>query len=134
MAYNNAASVYGNARIQTATQAELVLMLYEGVIKFSNLAIMAIEKNNIEKANTNIKKAKNIILELESTLDHKYEISKDFDIIYDYIDRRLTQANIKKDKEILEEVLVHLRTVRDTWKEVMKRTGGQKPTLVLDTN
>lgn len=65
----------------------------------------------------------NIIAEFQATLDHKYAVAEDFDNVYRYLQERLIQANIKKDKEILEEVLGHLRTMRDTWKEVMKQAG-----------
>lgn len=119
MAFNAAVAYQGN-KIKTATPAELTLMLYEGAIKFCNIAIMGIEENNIEKANLNIIKAEKIILEFRATLDHKYPVSQDFDRVYDYVYRRLLEANIKKDKEIIEEVLVYLREMRDTWKEVMK--------------
>jgi len=100
-------------------------MLYEGAIKFCNIAIIAIEENDVNKANTNIIKAEKIITEFRSTLDYKYPVAKDFDLVYDYIYRRLIEANVKKDKDILEEVLEHLRGMRDTWKEVMKtaKTG-----------
>lgn len=116
----NAATAYQGSKINTATPAELTLMLYDGAIKFCNIAMIGIEENDIEKANINIIKAEKIILEFRATLDHKYPISQDFDRVYDYVYRRLLEANIKKDKEIIEEVLVHLREMRDTWKEVMK--------------
>lgn len=104
----------------TASPAELILMLYDGAIKFSNMAVMGIEKGDIEKAHVNIVKTKNIIIELRSSLNFKYPVANDFDNVYKYIYQRLTEANIKKDKEIMEEVLTHLRTMRDTWKDVMK--------------
>jgi flagellar protein FliS len=71
-------------------------------------------------------KTQNIIEEFQATLDHRYPVAKDFDEVYNYLMRRLREANIKKDKEILEEVLKHLRTMRDTWKEVM-RTAHTTP-------
>ena len=117
----NAANVYSNSKIQTASPAELTLMLYEGEIKFCNIAIMGLEKNDLQKANENIIKAEKIILEFQATLDHKYPVSNDFEIIYDYIYRRLVEANIHKDKEILEEALGYIREMRDVWKEVMKK-------------
>lgn len=120
MAVNNAYQAYNNSKILTASPAELTLMLYEGAIKFCNIAIMGIEENNIEKAHNNIIKVEKIIAEFQATLDEKYEVSKDFDNVYNYLRRRLEEANLKKDKEILEEVLGHLRTMRDTWKEVMR--------------
>jgi flagellar protein FliS len=98
-------------------------MLYDGAIKFCNIAIMAIEKDDKEKANLNIIKAENIIMEFRNTLDMSQPISKELDLLYDYIYRRLIDANIKKDKEIIEEVLGYLRELRDTWKEAMKEAN-----------
>lgn len=112
---------YQRNKILTASPAEVTLMLYEGAIKFCNIAIMAIENNEIEKAHTNIKKTQRIIEEFRNTLDRKYPVAEDFDRIYVYLLQRLYVANIKKDKEVLEEVNMHLRSVRDTWKEVMKK-------------
>ena len=119
----NAYAQYANNRIMTASPAELTLMLYEGAIKFNNIAIAAIKENDIQRAHVNIVKAQNVIQYLQQTLDTKYEVSKDFDNIYDYLTRRLLEANVNKDVEILEEVNGHLRSVRDTWKEVMRLNG-----------
>ncbi len=118
----NAASAYKNNSILTASPAELTLALYEGAIKFCNIAILGIEKHDIEKANVNLIKAQKIIAEFRATLDFKYPVAKDFDVVYEYIYRRLVEANIKKDADIVEEALGHIRTMRDTWKEVMKLT------------
>lgn len=112
---------YQKNKILTATPAEVTLMLYEGAIKFCNIAIMAIEQNDMEKAHTNIRKTQRIIEEFRNTLDRKYPVAEDFDRIYVYVLRRLFDANIKKDKETLEEVNMHLRSLRDTWKEVMRQ-------------
>jgi len=116
----NAATAYQDSKIMTATPAELTLMLFDGAIKFCNIAIMAIEKNDIQKAHLNIVKAENIIIEFRITLDPKYPVAKDFDIMYDYIYRRLIDANFAKDKEIVEEALGFIREMRDTWKDAMK--------------
>lgn len=116
----NAAQAYGARKVETASPAELTLMLYEGAIKFCNIAIGAIENKDYEKANINIQKARNIIVELQSTLDHKYKVAEDFDIIYDYIFHKLVDANMKKDPEILEEALNQIRDMRDAWKEIMR--------------
>lgn len=124
MALNNGYAAYANSKVLTASPAELTLMLYDGAIKFCNIAIAAVEKGDIEKAHNNITKVENIIAEFQSTLDHKYPVAKDFDKVYDYLQERLLMANIKKDKDILEEVLKHLRTMRDTWKEVMDQTNN----------
>ncbi len=122
MAMPTGYSAYQNNKIMTASPAELTLMLYEGAIKFCNIAIMGIEQHDVAKAHTNITKVEAIIEEFRSTLDFKYPVAKDFDEVYKYLYDRLVEANLKKDKEILEEVLKHLRTMRDTWKEVMKQS------------
>ena len=116
----NPYAAYANSKIMTASPAELTLMLYDGAIKFCNIAVMAIEEKDIEKAHNNIIKVERIINEFRYTLDHKYPVAKDFERVYIYILRRLHEANIQKDAAILEEVLHHLRTMRDTWKEVMR--------------
>ena len=115
---------YLRSKVMTATPAELTLMLYEGAIKFVNKAIMSIEKDDVMGAHNNLMKTQRIIEELRASLDHKYPVAKEFDTVYEYILRRLVEANIKKDKDILEEVLEHLRTMRDTWKEVMKNANA----------
>ncbi|MCM1133982.1 MAG: flagellar export chaperone FliS [Clostridium sp.] len=120
MALPNAFNQYNNSKILTASPAELVLMLYEGAIKFCNIAIVAIEQGDIQKAHTNIVKTQRIVDHLRATLDMKYPVAKEFDKVYAYLQRRLREANMKKDKVILGEVCEHIRSMRDTWKEVMR--------------
>jgi len=126
MAPMNGYDAYAKSKILTASPAELTLMLYEGAIKFCNIAIIACENNDIEKAHNNIRKTDRIIEEFELTLDTKYPVAKDFQAVYTYIRSCLRQAMITKDPAQLEEVLKHLRTMRDTWKEVMKMTANGK--------
>lgn len=116
----NAYAQYNNSKVLTASPAELTLMLYEGTIKFCNIAIAAIEEKNIPKAHNNIVKVQKIIDHLRATLDMKYPVAQDFDNVYAYLSQRLITANVKKDTEILNEILGHLRSMRDTWKEVMR--------------
>lgn len=122
MALPSAYAQYSNNKIMTASPAELTLMLYEGAIKFCNLAETGLEHKDIQKAHTNIVKVQKIIDYLRQTLDMKYEVAKDFERIYVYLSDRLVEANIKKDLAILQEVNQHLHSVRDTWKEVMRLT------------
>ena len=119
----NAYQQYANNKVMTASPAELTLMLYEGAIKFINIALGAIEEKDVQKAHTNILKAEHIIDYLRQTLDMKYAVAQDFENIYSYLASRLIEANLKKDPEILQAVNEHLRSVRDTWKEVMKANG-----------
>ena len=132
MAQQNAAKAYGSNKINTASQAELTLMLYDGAVKFCNRAKEALEVNDYETVNINIQKCRNIVVELLSTLNHKYPVAKDFETLYNYIFALLTEANMKKDMESLEKALVELRDIRDIWKEIMTKAKG--PQLVLDTN
>ena len=125
MIYNqNMAQQYNRNKILTATPAELTLLLYEGAIKFCNIAQVAIEKNDTEKAHTNIVKAEMIIEELQSTLNRKYPVAEDFDNVYKYIYSLLVDAHMKKDTQVLDQALVELRGMRDTWKEVMAKAGN----------
>ena len=121
MAVYNAASLYKGTKVNTASPAELTLMLYEGAIKFCNIADLGFEQRDFEKVNNNIIKVQNIITELRSTLDFKYPTAKDFDVVYEYINSLLAQANIKKNPEQLALALEQIREMRDLWKEVMKQ-------------
>lgn len=120
MAMANAYAQYNNNKVMTASPGELTLMLYDGAIRFCNAAIVAVEKKDIPGAHNNIMKVQKIIDYLRQTLDMKYEVAKDFENIYVYLAQRLVEANIKKDKDILEEINGHLHSVRDNWKEVMR--------------
>lgn len=121
MALPNAYAQYNNNKVMTASPAELTLMLYDGAIKFCNLAESGIENKDIQKAHTNLVKVQKIIDYLRQTLDMRYEVAQDFERIYVYLSKRLLEANLKKDQEILKEVNEHLHSVRDTWKEVMRQ-------------
>lgn len=120
MAALGAYAQYQNNKIMTASPAELTLMLYEGAIKFCNIAITAVENKEIEKAHIHIVKTEKIIDYLRVTLDMKYPVAQDFERIYSYLSERLIDANIKKDVEILNEINGHLHAIRDNWKEVMR--------------
>ncbi len=112
---------YTRNRILTASPAELTLMLYDGAIKFCNIAIIGIEQGSIKKAHDNIMKVQRIIEEFQITLNFDYAIANDYNNVYNYLIKRLREANMTKNKATLEEVSKHLHTLRDAWKEVMKR-------------
>ncbi len=123
MLAQNAYAQYNKNKIMTASPAELTLMLYDGCIKFMNVALMAIDEGDIEKAHNNIRKAERIIEEFRATLDMKYPVAQDFERVYKYVAKRLVEANMGKDREILEECITHIRSMRDTWREVMRIVG-----------
>ncbi|MGI5999158.1 MAG: flagellar export chaperone FliS [Lutispora sp.] len=110
--------------VNTSTPQELTLMLYNGLIKFLNLGMQAIGEKDMQGAHNNIIKAQRIIEEFMSTLDMDYDISKNLYSIYEYMNRRLIDANIRKDKDIIEEVLGFAKELRDTWSQAMKLAKG----------
>ena len=116
---------YKQNTVNTSTPQELTLMLYNGLVRFLKLACQGIEEEDIEKANNNIIKSQNIIIEFMSTLDMQYEISEELFSLYEYMNRRLLEANIKKDKQILEEVTGYAEELRDTWAQAMKLAKQQ---------
>ena len=120
MAQRNPYATYANNKVASATPAELTLMLYEGAIKFCNLAKIDIEKKEYGDSIGHIQRARNIIVELQSTLDFKYPVAKDFDNIYRYVFELMTQVNRDHDPEVLEQLLQELRELRDIWKQIMK--------------
>ena len=120
----NAAQAYKLNAIKTASPAKLTSMLYDAAVRFTDTSIEFMENdpNNFEEINKNLKKAQDCIMELRMGLDFKYPVAGEFEKVYDYIYRRLVEANMKKDNEILEEALKHIKTMRETWIEVMKKT------------
>ena len=119
MTGNNAYAKYKEQSVNTATPEELTLMLYNGCIKFINLAEVFIDEKNIEKSNINIIKAQDIIRELNLTLNMDYEISNNLRQLYTFVNERLLDANISKDKKALAEAKEIVTDLRDTWKEAM---------------
>lgn len=111
---------YLEQKVMSAKPEELTLMLYEGIVKFIKQAKLFNDRNDIEQSNYVNLKAQAIIQELRATLDLSVEISKDFESLYIYMNERLMEANIKKDNDILNEVLSLAEDFRDTWKEAMK--------------
>ena len=116
----NAYAQYRNNKVLGASGPELTLMLYDGAIKFLNIADLAIETKDIQKAHDNIIKTEKIIDYLRNTLDMKYPVAQDFENMYVYISRRLVEANMTKDRTIVGEIHGHMHAIRDNWIEVMK--------------
>ncbi|TCS83304.1 flagellar export chaperone FliS [Tepidibacillus fermentans] len=120
MSINHPYQTYQQNSVTTASPGELTLMLYNGCLKFIKQAKQAIQEKKIEEKNTNLIKAQNIIRELMATLNMDYEVAKHMMQMYDYMLRRLMEANIKSDIEILNEIEGYVIDFRDTWKEVIQ--------------
>lgn len=126
MAINNPYQQYQQNSVNTATPEELTLMLYNGAIKFINIAKVHMEEKNIQETNTNLIKAQRIIEELNGTLDMKYDVSKELRALYTFIRERLIDANIQKDIKILDEILPIVEEMRNTWKLAMEEAKKQR--------
>ncbi len=124
MTKNPFAKIQQNS-ILTASPEELTLMLYNGAIKFGNQAVIAIENGDVKTAHDKIIRVQDIVLEFIASLDHQYAVADDLELMYDYMHRRLIEANIQKDGAIVEEVISLLRDFRDTWKEAMDKAKNR---------
>lgn len=122
---SNAYKQYQQNTINTAAPQELTLMLYNGLVRFLKLAREGIEEKSLEKANNNIIKSQNIVTEFICTLDMQYEVSNGLMALYDYMNRRLLEANIEKNNDIIEEVIGYAEELRDTWAQAMKLAKQQ---------
>lgn len=116
----NMAMAYKNQQILTASPEQLTLMLYNGAIRFINASMAALDEGDIQKSHDNNLRAQNIIREFMATLDMQYEVAKGYFQLYDYLEYRLIQANMKKDKSQLEEAKQIVTELRDTWAQAMK--------------
>ncbi|MCF2716139.1 flagellar export chaperone FliS [Paenibacillus polymyxa] len=115
---------YKQSSVQTSTPGQLIIMLYDGAIRFVKAGLDGISSNDIVKTNINLVKAQTIISELMSTLNYSYDISKNLYALYEYMNYLLIQTNIKKRIESGEEVLGYLQELRETWIAVNKLTAG----------
>lgn len=120
MALNKAYEQYRQNSIFTSSPQELTSMLYNGLVRFIMRAKASLEQKDIPQTNEAIKRAQDIIIEFQNTLDKKYDVSKNLELVYDYMLRRLIEANISKDIEILDEVLGFAKELRNTWEEATK--------------
>lgn len=117
----NRAEQYKRTQINTASPGKLLLMLYQGSLKFAKLAVQNIEANNIEESHKNIVKVQNIVLELKSTLDKERggQLADQLDRLYDFIYQELLQANLKKDTKHLENIIPLLEDLYFAYKEIV---------------
>lgn len=117
---------YRQTSVQTSNPAKLVIMLYDGAIRFVNTAIHALQQKDIEQSNLNLGKAQAIISELMSTLDRSYDISQNLYSLYEYTNFLLVEANIKRDASKAEEAVSYLTDLRETWVEASKLAASQE--------
>ncbi|MGR6546070.1 flagellar export chaperone FliS [Paenibacillus tundrae] len=117
---------YRQSSVQTSTPEQLLIMLYDGAIRFIKTGIDGMKHQDLEKINLNLGKAQTIVSELMSTLDSSIEVSKGLLALYEYVNHLLSQSNIKKVPEPAEEALGYLTELRETWAEAIKVAGNQE--------
>ncbi|WP_178023366.1 flagellar export chaperone FliS [uncultured Paenibacillus sp.] len=111
---------YQQTQLQTAPPAQLLLMLYDGAIRFIRMGVSGIDEKDYEKSNTYLCKAQAVIHELIAALNHEYPIAKNLLQIYEYMLHQLIHANLKKSKAPANEVLSYLTDLREAWDTAAK--------------
>jgi len=116
MAYN-AYSKYQEQSIMTMTPGEMIVRLFEECEKQLNIAIVSIDEKNIQATNNALQKTQRIFNYLKATLDHKYQVSKGLESLYDFFISRTIEANIKKNKDLITEILPLVTELRETFQQ-----------------
>ncbi len=124
-------NIYKQQSVMTATPGELTLILYNECIKDINIAVECIKKKNMEKAHNYIKNSQDIVRELNSTLDMRQPIAADMRQLYEFIQYKLLQGNIKKDIEQLNEAKELVEEFRTAWYQVIKKVERESSKNVV---
>jgi flagellar protein FliS len=124
---NAAHKKYKTTSIQSASREKILLMLYEGAIKFIKLAIQGVEKKNVKEKCENIGRAYDIILELNNTLDHKVggDVAARLEQLYQYMIEQLIKANIETNVEPLQTVQKLLETLHEGWVQAIQKLKNE---------
>lgn len=120
------ANAYKNQQVMTASPEQLTLLLYNGALRFLNESILALEAGDVPKSHNANMRVQDIVREFISTLDMKYEISKNWAALYEYIQHCLIEGNMKKDVQQLNNAKEILEDMRNTWQDAMKLAQQSK--------
>ncbi|MCK8816024.1 flagellar export chaperone FliS [Natroniella sulfidigena] len=127
MNYSNAQQQYKKNNVQTASPGKLLIMLYQGAIKFLNRTEVFMEKEDYEQVNNHLIRVQDIITELRCTLDKEVggEFAENLDALYEYMYHLLVQANKDKDLEPIHQVKEYLKELLEAWQEANKKVGNK---------
>jgi len=119
---------YQKNHVETATPEKILILLYDGAIQFLNKAKIAIAEGTTEQVHNNIISCENIILEFMGTLNMKEggALSKNLYNLYEYLYNTLVTANFNKDIKKIDEVLGHLKGLRETWQKAIDIAGSER--------
>ncbi|MGI6485467.1 MAG: flagellar export chaperone FliS [Tepidanaerobacteraceae bacterium] len=123
----NAYQQYKMNSVMLASPEKLLIMMYDGIIRFIEAAKESLRKKDIKGAHKNILRAQDLVTELNMSLDMEHEVSMGLSRIYDFLHSRLVDANIKKDIAILEEIEPIVKEMKETWLEAI---SNKKESLV----
>lgn len=127
---------YKKNQIETATPEQILIMLYDGAINFLNKARIAIEESDFERCQANLFSCEKILIEFMNTLDMEKggELAQNLLALYKYLYNVLINVNISKDLNKLDEVLKHLKSLRETWQQAIVIANAEKEVDILDDN
>jgi len=113
-------AAYQNAAVTTQSKGRLIVMLYDGAIKFMKLAIKELEEHDYEAKGRYIAKAQDIINELNAVLDMNAggEIATNLRKLYCFMNNRLASANSKRDPQMIREVITMMEELNQSWKAI----------------
>lgn len=121
--YQNGYNVYKNNSVNYASKEQLLLMLTEGAVKYAKVSRQAIIDKDIQKAHNGLIRVQDIFVELMVSLDRtKEDWTEDLFRVYDFINRKLVDANMKKDLEILDEIIPLIEDINNMWQEAYKQS------------
>ncbi|ETT41081.1 flagellin-specific chaperone flis [Paenibacillus sp. FSL R5-192] len=118
---------YRKSSVQTSSPGQLLIMLYDGAIRFVRTALDGLGTKDYEKVSLNLGKAQTIVSELAVTLDQSSDIAENLNALYEYINFLLIDANTKKTSEPAEEALGYLKELKETWVQVNKMVSSSEP-------
>lgn len=113
-------AAYKENAVATQTKGKIVVLLYEGTVRFLRQAIQAIQKGDMLEKGRLINKATEIIIELSVSLDLEAggEVAQNLRSLYNYIGEQLSRANVQCDVQALEDIISLLEELNDGWKQV----------------
>ena len=119
---------YRHNEVATSSQGKLIVMMYEGALKFVSLAIEGIDNKDLSKKGKYINKTHDIINELSCALDMKKggEVAQKLESLYQFILHQLTRANIKSDRKALESIINVLKPLMEAWEELLDKSNHDK--------
>jgi flagellar protein FliS len=113
---------YRQVDVETTSQGKLIVMLFSGAIQRAEEAKRQLQKGKTDGVHNNLIRAQDIIAELRGALNMQAgEMARNLDRVYEYCQHLLVKANIRKSIEPIDECLVHLTSLRDTWSELFEK-------------